>query len=551
MAERNADIPTQLEDEWRMQGIQRDVAMGAAIAAAVRDKPGAILHIEGEGGVRRASLAELHEQGQRLAAALHALGIGPDDTIAMQLPNCLENAAVFHAAALIGSTLLPIVHIYGPGELSHILADSKARVLIVPDRWRKIDYLERLAALPELPHLRHRVVIGEDAPNGCHAWSSLPTGSLPTVPEDPDAAALLLYTSGTTAAPKGVRHSSRTLLAELWAQDRHRSADGGIFAPWPAGHIAGSLGVLGHAVLGRDVAMLESWDPSLAAELIERFRVEQTSGTPFHLGGILEAAQRDDRDLSSLRQFVIGATSVPPAVVEASEAAGVRCVRCYGSTEMPTITQCLPDDPLEKRLNTDGRLNPGCELRILDEQGRDVALGDEGELTVRGPERFLGYTEPALDAAAFLPGGWFLTGDVGRMDEDGFVTITDRKKDIIIRGGENISSREVEDVLLTVPGVKEAAAIGWPDTRLGERVCAVVLADPGFPPTLEAVADAFARAGLARQKVPERLELVSEFPRTPSGKIQKAELRRMMFGGREQPEPTPGSQAGHAQSVAR
>ncbi len=169
---------------------------------------------------------------------------------------------------------------------------------------------------------------------------------------------------------------------------------------------------------------------------------------------------------------------------------------------------------------------------------------------MRGPERFLGYTEPALDAAAFLPGGWFLTGDVGRMDEDGFVTITDRKKDIIIRGGENISSREVEDVLLTVPGVKEAAAIGWPDIMLGERVCAVVLADTGLLP-LEAVADAFARAGLARQKVPERLELVSEFPRTPSGKIQKAVLRRMMFGGKEQSGQTPGGQAAHANPAAR
>jgi acyl-CoA synthetase (AMP-forming)/AMP-acid ligase II len=273
--------------------------------------------------------------------------------------------------------------------------------------------------------------------------------------------------------------------------------------------------------------MMESWDPQAAAMLIERFAVGQVSGTPYHLAGLLEAAARDGRDLSSLSQFIIGAATVPPSVVAASEKVGVRCCRCYGSTEMPTLSQCRPDDPLDKRLNTDGRLNPGCEVRIVDDHGVDVAQGEAGELAVRGPERFLGYSDPQLNAASFLPGGWLLTGDIGRLDGDGFLAITDRKKDIIIRGGENISSREVEDLLVELDGVTEAAVIGWPDERLGERVCAVVLGS-GPGPTLAEIDALFRSRGIARQKTPETLLLVDEFPRTPSGKVQKAELRRLL-----------------------
>jgi len=270
---------------------------------------------------------------------------------------------------------------------------------------------------------------------------------------------------------------------------------------------------------------MDAWDAAAAAALIEQFSVEQTSGTPSHLAGMMEAAARDGRDLSSLHQFIIGATTVPPALVAASEAAGIRCCRCYGSTEMPTFSQCLPDDPLDKRLNADGRPNSGCEARILDDAGRDVAAGGEGELAVRGPERFIGYTDPDLNKSSFLPGGWFLTGDIARIDPEGFVAITDRKKDIIIRGGENISSREVEELMLRIPGVVEAAAIACPDARLGEIVCAVVVLEPGRSLAVEDVDAAFREMGVARQKAPQRIEVVDAFPRTPTGKVQKAQLR--------------------------
>ncbi len=528
MVEAASVMPVELEANWHALGLWEEVSLADAMTRAARQSPQALLHFFGAGGERVTSLAEVHAQGRQLAGSLHALGLQPGDTIAMQLPNGLENAVLFQAAALLGCTLLPIVHIYGPHELAHILRDSSAKALIVPDRWRTIDFLDRLARLPELPTLQHRIVMGDTVPEGMHRLAALPPGQLPEITVDPDARALLLYTSGTTAAPKGVRHTSRTLLAELSAQRRDGPADDYGLSPWPSGHIAGTLGVMGHALLGHPMVILDAWDATLAAELIERFNVRQMSGTPFHLSGLMEAANRDGRDITSFSQFLIGATTVPPALVASSEAMGIRCCRCYGSTEMPTVSQCEPSDPLDKRLSTDGRLNPGVEVRIVDDAGADLPIGAEGEVAVRGAERFVGYTDPALGEVSFLPGGWFLTGDIGKLDGDGFLAITDRKKDIIIRGGENISSREIEELLLTIPGVREAVAIGARDPRLGERVCAVLLLESGRSIDLAMIDQAFRDLGVARQKTPEQMVVLDDLPRTPSGKVQKAELRRIL-----------------------
>lgn len=525
MNELTSQMPVQLEQGWRALGLWQDLSLASALAQTARELPDAPLHFFGAGGEQVITLGEVHSAGLKLAGALHALGLRPGDTIAMQLPNCIENAVLFQAAAALGCTILPIVHIYGPHELAHILTDSGAKALIVPDRWRNIDFLERLARLPDLPELQHRIILGDNVPAGMLALDALLPADLPSVTVDPAAGVLLLYTSGTTAAPKGVRHTSRSVLAELKAQ-QHDGAEGYGLSPWPSGHIAGTLGVMGHALMGRPMLILEAWDPALAAQLVERFKVRQMSGTPFHLSGMMEAARRDHRDITSFTQFIIGATTVPPALVAESEAMGIRCCRCYGSTEMPTVSQCNPADPIDKRLNTDGRPNAGVEVRIVDEFGTDLSTGAEGEVAVRGAERFAGYTDAALNAASFLAGGWFLTGDIGRLDTEGYLAITDRKKDIIIRGGENVSSREVEELLLAVPGIREAAAIGAPDKRLGERICAVIALDGSAEVTVEVIDKAFREIGVARQKTPELLVIVEEFPRTPTGKVQKAELRR-------------------------
>ena len=285
-------------------------------------------------------------------------------------------------------------------------------------------------------------------------------------------------------------------------------------------------------VHGAPTVVQESWDPARAASLVDEYALTYGVGAPVQLAGLLDEQARGTATLSSLCEFLVGAASVPPSLVVRADAAGIPAYRCYGSSEHPTISSGTVDDPLGKRAGTDGRILAGSEVRLVDDHGHDVPDGADGEIASRGGELFLGYADPALDEAAFLPGGWFRTGDIGRLDDDGYLTITDRKKDIIIRGGENISSKEVEDVLAEHPAVLESAAIGVPDERLGERVCAVVVLAPGTSLDVEEVREHFAVAGLARQKTPERIEVVPELPRTAAGKVQKFLLQERLAGRR-------------------
>jgi acyl-CoA synthetase (AMP-forming)/AMP-acid ligase II len=482
---------------------------------------------DGPAGVRESTVAELVADAERVAGALRARGVGPGDVVAVQAGSTYEGAVAQAAVALCGAVLLPIVLIYGPRELGFILRQSGAVALVVPERARgRAHAAPLLAALSRPPALRTVVVVGSPAGvDGAVAFEDLLAGGAPGAGpvRGGDDEALLVYTSGTTAEPKGVRHSHRTLLAELDSSP----PDGSLrqLALFPAGHVAGLLGLTRVLVHGVPTVVLEAWDPARAATLVDEHRLTYGVGAPVQLAGLLDEQARGTATLASLTEFLTGAANVPPALIRRADAAGIPAYRCYGSSEHPTVSVGEPDDPLVKRAETDGRLLPGTEVRLVDDDGRDVP---EGEIATRGPELFLGYTDPALDRDAFLSGGWYRTGDVGRLDDDGFLTITDRKKDIIIRGGENISSKEVEDVLAEHPAVLDAAAIGYPDERLGERVCAVVVLAAGRTLHLDEVREHFAASGLARQKTPERLEVVEHLPRTPSGKVQKFTLRRQV-----------------------
>jgi acyl-CoA synthetase len=468
------------------------------------------------------SLGDIVSAGRRMGTRLSAEGIAPGDIIAVMLPNWREWLVACVATQQAGAVMLPIVSIYGAKELGFVLRQSRAKMLITPDDWRGVDYAELVGRCAALPHLKRHIQCGDD-------FAALEAEGEITAPapRNPDDLAMLFYTSGTTAEPKGVMHSSRTILAELAAQDAARRAldDEVILSPWPPGHVAGALSLLRFLGYGVPIVAMDQWDAGTAAALIDRYKVTTSSGTPYHLSGIVEAADSGGHDLTSLRNYIVGAAPVPSALVERCLGQGLAVYHCYGSSEHPTVTSGTADDPLDKQLHTEGRVIAGSELRLVNDEGQDVPAGEDGEIATRGGELFIGYLDASLNAAAFLPGGWYRTGDIGRLDAEGYLLITDRKKDIIIRGGENISSKEVEEVLLRHPSIVDAAAVAAPDERMGEVVRACVVLKPGETLTLDDVRAHFAEAGVARQKTPERLAVLDDLPRNASGKVLKHILR--------------------------
>ncbi|MFL6698050.1 MAG: AMP-binding protein [Vitreoscilla sp.] len=515
-----------------------DVALSGLLARAAQARPSTRLHFYTEAGACSSAAGELVAAASHLARGLRSIGLRRGDAIALQLPTSRETAVLYLAALEIGAVLVPIVHIYGPSEVGFILRNSRARFLCVPERWRGIDFLARVEALGQLPDLERVIVLGDRTPQGgitlravaaLAALGDQAPAAADEEPPSPDDVCLLLYTSGTTAEPKGVRHTHRTVGAE-WSIP-FVDGDGPYLTPFPAGHVAGFNFLLRPFVTGTDMVFMDRWDPALAAELVERHRVRLSGGTPFHLQGLLDAARRHSRDLSSLASYSMGGTGVTPEHVEAADRAGFAGSRSYGLTEHSTVSVGWRDMPLAQRAQTDGRLQPGTRVRVVDELERDLPVGAQGEILTTGPELFIGYTDANLDAQAFTADGWFRTGDIGRLDACGCLTLTDRKKDIVIRGGENISSQEVERVLARHRAVRDVAVVAEPDPRYGERVCAFVVLDHQALLDLDAVQRYFAAAGIARQKTPERLVVVDELPRTASGKVRKADLRALLRCG--------------------
>ncbi|MDO7842278.1 AMP-binding protein [Sphingomonas immobilis] len=512
--------------ETTLEGTDRPLIAAFLDGAALHPDAELVVHSALRPGSHR--LADVMADGLRFAAGLRARGIVPGDIVAVQLPAWSEWIVACIGIAHAGAVMLPIVSIYGAKEMGFILRQSGARLLVTPDRWRSADYGETLAACGDLPALATHVVIGDAVPAGATRWEEMlaqDDGAAPAA-RDADDLAMLVYTSGTTADPKGVCHSSRTLLSEMAQVAYARRAIVEVtLSPWPPGHVAGACTMMRYITQGSKLVLMDQWDVTDAAMLVERHRISSGSFTPFHVTGILDAADRDGRDLSSMVSVLVGAAPVPPTLIERCAARGLRTFRCYGSSEHPTVTTGDPADAMEKRLTTEGQLMVGCEMQFVDDDGNVLPPGVDGEMVTRGPELFTGYFDTRLNAAAFLPGGWYRTGDIGHFDPDGFLVISDRKKDIIIRGGENISSREVEDLLLADPTILDVAVVAFPDERMGEIVSAYVIARPGAEVTLESVRAYFAGIGVAKQKTPERIVLVADLPRNSTGKILKHELR--------------------------
>lgn len=528
--EQRAQDLTLLRERWRRQGQYEGRTIGDQLQIAAERYPDRGFIFASPSGDVTLSFPEVLEQSKRVASGLQRLGVRQGDRVAIQVPNRPEMVFACYGALLAGAVIVPITHIYGPAEMAFIIRQSGAKVIVIPDAWRKIDYRERIERLEDVPGLETVVMIGAESAGSLVSWGDLTASSQYAAGNaQPDDVCVILYTSGTTSAPKGVQHTHHTLLAEMGMQAEMlgmKLGGGSKLSPWPAGHVAGLAGVLVGICTGITSVLMEYWDVDEAVRLISSYGCTTTSGTPLHINAILDVASQRRVDISSLRFVQVGGTNVPRQLVARAESAGLSLARAYGSTEHPTVTWSPPNDGLEKRAATDGRAWLGNELRVVDDLGADVPHGEDGEIVTRGPEQFVGYWDSSLDQDSFLPGGWFLTGDIGHFDPDDYLVVTDRRKDIIIRGGENIASKEVENVLASHPDVVEVAVVAAPDERYGERVAAfVTLADSCSDLTLEDVRSHFGQAGVAKQKTPELIIVVQSLPKTPSGKIQKAVLR--------------------------
>ncbi len=483
-------------------------------------------------GARAFTRGELLADAEALAVGLADLGLVAGDVLSFQTPNWIEAAVINLAAALSGLVINPIVPIYRDAEVGMMLADCRARAFIVAASFRNYDFAamaQRLKlGLPDLEHIILARGQGALTYDGLLAAGRGRRFGRPLV--DPGSIKMLLYTSGTTGRPKAVLHSHNTLARVMQQSARHWGLGAGdaMIMPSPVTHVSGyANGLEMPFFAGSRTILMEAWNAQEALALIAAHSVAGTvAATPF-LVELAEAAQQAGTRLPSLRFFACGGAAVPPDVIPAANRAFEACqaFRVFGSSEVPLVSLGYParaDEHLAA--TTDGAIID-YQVRIVDEAERDVPPGLEGEILARGPAMFMGYADEQQTRDALSADGYFRTGDIGRITPEGAILITGRKKDLIIRGGENISAKEVEDVLHTHPAVQEATVVAMPHERLGEGICAYVILREGAVADAPALAAHVQGSGLAKQKTPERFEFVPDFPRTASGKIRKDALR--------------------------
>lgn len=513
--------------EWTERGYYDNRSLSQALIAGCEAFPDVqSIYCTGD-EERKFSNRELLEEGLRMAGVLRQLGVEKGDVVAVQLPTWQEAAVLYQAIAHVGAVVLPIITMYGAAEVHFILEQSGAKILFMPERLGKRDFTARVTGYGNISKLTHIVLVRGEG-EGAMGWDEflrLMGDPVTPVLVDANDIALLMYTSGTTSAPKGVLHTHNTLLRE-WGRPSYKNR-GLYLSNLPVGHYTGYGHTMRPFVFGAPMIFLDHWNAKRAARLIEKHRVCEGGGTPLFLLTLLEAAEALGADISSLNYFGLGGQGMTPDLINKALDAGIFAGRIYGLTEHPTVSVCNWEGGHERCAATDGIIDDGNEVLIVDENGDQLPLGVEGDILTRGPEMFVGYLDESLNVDCFLPGCWYRTGDIGRVDADGYITITDRKKDIIIRGGENISSTEVEGVLLAHPDIADAAAVAMPDKIYGERVCAFLVVREGVEVTLSDIVTHFKSKNIGHQKIPERIVIIDDMPRNSSGKIKKFELRNI------------------------
>ncbi|KAA0233349.1 MAG: AMP-dependent synthetase [Actinobacteria bacterium] len=524
------ETPEHLAQRYRHEGFWTGQSLGDFLDELIRADRDREFRVWSEQRPYRGTVGDAYQLAAEVAGGLRRRGVEAGDVVAFQLPNCVEAAAAFWGICQLGAVVVPIVHFYGPKEVGYILAESQAKALITADEFGWLDYLANLDKVKgDLADLEHVIVIpmSDDAPNLGELSGSAPFGEELVV--SPEAPALLAYTSGTTANPKGVIHSHQSIVAEI-AQlgDIQPEQRLPLLVGAPVGHAIGMLsGLLLPLYLGDPVHLADQWNPPAILDAMIEAGVYAGSGATFFLLSLLDDPAFGPQHAEKMRFIGLGGSAVPVAVGERAAELGISVIRSYGSTEHPSTTGATHDEERQRRISTDGHPLSGVELRIVDDDGRELPPGEPGEILSRGPDLFIGYTDPGLTEESFADDGWFRTGDIGVLDDQGWLTITDRKKDVIIRGGETISPAEVEEVITRLPGVAEVAVVAVPDERLGEHGCAFVRVAPAAAePTLDDLRGHLEAVGLAKQKWPEELVVVEDFPRTAAGKVKKYELRQ-------------------------
>jgi len=504
--------------------------------AATPDKAAVIAYRSDTGGETRLTFAELDRLSDAIAVGLARRGVGQGDVVSFQLPNWWQFTALHLACLKLGAVSNPLMVIFRERELTFMLGLAATKVFVVPARFRNVDHRAIAHAIRgDLPALGHVLVVdGEGEENFDTVIASDITdeerAALAAVHLSPDAIIELLYTSGTTGEPKGVSHTSNTMLSNLvpFAERLHLTGADVIHMPSPMAHQLGFMyGLVLPALLGSTAVLQDIFAAEAMARQITSEGATFTMGaTPF-LNDLSDYCLNTGMKTPTLRIFVSAGAPIPrPLVAKAQQALGASIISAWGMSENGAVTTTRIEDADDKVTGTDGLPLPGMAVRVVDPSGNAVPTGEEGMLQVRGCSNFVGYLKrPGL--AQVDADGWFDTGDIARMDADGYIRIAGRSKDIIIRGGENIPVVEVENLLFRHPAVSAVAIVGYPDSRLGERACAFIIPRAGQSLSFEEMVAYLKAQKMAMQYIPERLEVVEQLPQTPSGKIQKFKLREI------------------------
>jgi acyl-CoA synthetase (AMP-forming)/AMP-acid ligase II len=510
-------------------GLWDTETLSAAVARGARDYPDWIAVVDLE-GTRRVTYQELDEAASRVAAFLSAAGVNPGHVVAVQMPNWYETVAIYVGVLRAGAILNPLIPSYEANELGHMLDVGGAVAIITPDEYRSHDFGRRMEEVSKALGRAVRHIRIPNPHDGQPALAQFPASTEETqaVPRDASEISELLFTSGTEARPKAILHSEQTTSSGIRQNARHLGLDENIvvWMPSPIGHSTGlNYGVRLALQLGGRLVLQDRWDPEAAVRICASEKPSYTSVSTTFLTDMLAVLGRSPEDLSSLRYFTCAGATIPATVVSEAAKYGMTVLRGYGSSETLTVSKIVPDDEWDLRVRTEGRPLNHVEVELRDAAGNTVPPGVPGEVFVRGPATCLGFArDPERTAATFSAEGWVRTGDLATLDLQGYLTIVGRTKEIIIRGGMNIAPAEIEALLRTNSRIADVVVVGLPDARLGELVCACIVAADQEPPSFDEVIADLRGKRLATHKLPQRVEYFTSLPRTSTGKVRRPDL---------------------------